>query len=199
MKVVGITGSIGTGKSTVARLFRRMGYDVIDLDECAKALLGDADVRREIMNSLGVSLDGPCGTKRLAQVVFSDKEKLAMLEGILHPRVIALLDRKIEELRERGKELLFVDGPLIFEKGLNKRLDFVIVVSAEEGLVEDRLRRRGMDEEDVRRRRSLQIALREKEEMADFVIYNNGTISELEGEAMKCLEEIRRNLHGTPE
>jgi len=198
MRVVGITGSIGTGKTTLAGVFRRMGYEVIDLDECAKRLLEGRAIGREIAQALGQPEDH-LDRKRLADVVFSDEEKLAALEAILHPRVIAALEGRLEQLKGYSKDIVFVDGPLIFEKGLHKRLDLVLVVSAEDRLVEERLRARGMDEEDVRRRRRAQMPLKEKEKLADFVIYNNGTVSDLEAQAVKCLQEIRRKLDGTPE
>jgi len=129
MILIGITGIIGSGKTTVSSMLKKEGFEVIDLDGIAKEVLSLEDVKK--------------------------------------------------------------DGPLLFETGLYRKLDKTVVVSTDAEMLGGRLKNRGMDEEDVKRRMTFQISLKEKEKMADWVVYNNGTVEDLKKETETLLEKIK--------
>ncbi|HOL04903.1 MAG TPA: dephospho-CoA kinase [Syntrophorhabdaceae bacterium] len=193
MILIGITGIIGSGKTTVSRLLKGKGFNIVDLDRLAKEALDIEEVKEEIKKAFGegIFIDGRISPERLKDIVFVDRERLKQLEDIVHPRVIQGIYRQAEALKSKGERSLIVDGPLIFEKGLNKNLDRIIVVSADQGLIRERLKIRGMDEEDIDRRTSCQIPLKEKEKQADYVLYNNGTEKDLKAQIDILIKRIR--------
>lgn len=193
MILIGVTGIIGSGKTTASRLLKDKGFNIVDLDMLAKEALDTEEVKKEIKRVFGEDfiVEGKVSPDRLKETVFVDRERLRQLEEIVHPSVIDGIYKKAEELKSKGVKSLIVDGPLIFEKGLNKNLDKIIVVSAEQRIIRERLKTRGMDEEDIERRTSCQIPLKEKEEQADYVLYNNGTEKDLEVQIDILIKRIR--------
>ncbi|MBP8626246.1 MAG: dephospho-CoA kinase [Syntrophorhabdaceae bacterium] len=193
MILIGITGIIGSGKSTVSSLLKERGFNVIDLDRVAKESLNIEKAKEGIKRCFGEGalINGRVNPERLREVVFTDKNRLKELEDIIHPLVIEELYRQADILRAKGEKSLIVDGPLIFETGLNRNLDKIIVVSAEPNKIRERLKARGMDEADIERRISCQIPLKEKEKQADYVLYNNGTEEELREKISILIERIR--------
>jgi dephospho-CoA kinase len=192
MILIGITGVVGSGKTTVSGMLRKKGIEVIDLDKTAKEVAEREDVRNDIKKALG----GHCITKdsiaveKIRELVFKDKEKLKKLENIIHPKVGEQMYSKIKKLEEKGVKAIVIDAPLLFEKGLNKELNKTVVVSTDALKTKERLKRRGMDEDDIDKRTAIQIPLKEKEAMADLVIHNNGTVEELEKEVDNLLSRI---------
>jgi dephospho-CoA kinase len=190
---VGITGIIGSGKSTVSALLRNDGFCVIDLDSLAKEALGWADVAREVEQAFGKGFvrGRRVDVDRMREIAFKEKGALSRLEEIVHPRILAELDRRVGEERRAGTRAVIIDAPLLFEKGLNRLLDRVVVVSADMGRIKDRLKLRGMAEEDAEMRLSHQTPLEEKERMADYVIRNDGTMEDLKREAAILIDRIK--------
>ncbi|MCX5805322.1 MAG: dephospho-CoA kinase [Proteobacteria bacterium] len=192
MILIGITGVVGSGKTTVSGMLRKKGIEVIDLDKTAKEVAEREDVRNDIKEALG----GHCITKdniaveKIRELVFKDKEKLKKLENIIHPKVGEQMYSKIKKLEKKGVKAIVIDAPLLFEKGLNKELNKIVVVSTDAVKTKERLKRRGMDEDDIDKRTAIQIPLKEKEAMADLVIHNNGTVEELEKEVDNLLSRI---------
>jgi dephospho-CoA kinase len=129
--------------------------------------------------------------EKLRSVVFSNEESLRKLEAILHPMILEKLFRKSEELEKLGEAVVIVDAPLLFEKGLQEQVDRVVVVSASMETIKERLRKRGMVEEDVERRILFQIPLAEKEKLADYVVHNDGTPEELKTEIHTLVERVK--------
>lgn len=193
MILVGITGVIGSGKTTVSNQLRNQGFHIIDLDRLAREALESEDATEEIKNTFGEDciIDGKPSPDKLKELVFGDRERLSALEKIIHPMVIKELNRRADQLKFRGEKTVIVDGPLIFEKGLNKSLDKIVVVSADMQTIKQRLRERGMEQEDIERRIACQIPLSEKERQADYVIYNNKTEKDLEKEIAFLIKRIR--------
>ncbi len=192
MIVVGITGIIGSGKSTVSKLLSEYGYSVIDLDLIAQSLLDQEDVREEIKREFGESVirDGKVDRKALADVVFKDEFARKRLEEMVHPRVVKSMLEMIELERRSKRRAVFVDGPLIFEAGIEKMFDKIVVVYAEEGQIVKRMENRGFKKEDVLRRLKSQIPLDAKAEKADYVIYNTGDLKHLRGEVERLIRKI---------
>lgn len=192
MITIGITGIIGSGKTTASAALKGRGIPVIDLDFLAKKALTLKEVHEDIARELGncFVVDGEIVVEKLRDIVFTDKEKLRKLEDIIHPRVRAQLWRTIRELENSGRKAVIVDGPLLFETGLYKELDRTVVVTADMDVIRRRLKIRGMAADDVEKRISHQIPLKEKEKVADHVLYNNGTKKDLDREIENLMERI---------
>ena len=194
MITIGITGIIGSGKSTVSAMLGQAGITVIDLDNLAKEVSAGPAAREGIRRTFGEGYlreDGTIDADRMKELVFRDKGRLRQLEAIMHPLIRAEMERRAIEEWERGARAVIIDGPLIFEKGMYKELDKVVVVSADAARIKERLIRRGMTAEDVERRMANQMPLAEKEKMADYVIYNNGTEDDLREKLKILLEKIK--------
>jgi dephospho-CoA kinase len=193
MIVIGVTGIIGSGKTTASNILKKKGITVIDLDALAKKTITLKEVQEDIVNRLGKEYikDGTPIVDKLKEAVFMNKEKLRTLESIIHPRVRECLWKKIAEKREAGAGFVIVDGPLLYETELHKSLDKIVVVSTEKEKIRQRLRMRGLSDDDMDMRMSNQIPLKEKEKRADLVIFNNGTKGDLEQEVEGLLRRIK--------
>ncbi|MBP7527429.1 MAG: dephospho-CoA kinase [Syntrophorhabdaceae bacterium] len=192
MITIGITGIMGSGKTTASAALKNKGIPVVDLDFLAKKALTLTEVHEDIERELGNGLvaEGEIVVERLRDLVFADKEKLQKLEAIIHPRVLAQLWQKIKELGDAGEKAVVVDGPLLFETDLHKKLDKTVVVTADMGVIRERLKTRGMAPDDIEKRISHQIPLWEKEKVADYVLFNDGTREDLDREIEKLMERI---------
>jgi dephospho-CoA kinase len=193
MIVIGITGIIGSGKTTASSILKKKGITVIDLDALAKKAIALKEVQEDITSHLGKEYikDGAPVVDKLKETVFMNKEKLRTLENIIHPRVREDLWKEIAEKREAGTGFVIVDGPLLYETDLHKSLDKIVVVSTETEKIRKRLRTRGLSDNDMDMRMSNQIPLKEKEKRADFVIFNNGTKKDLEQGVEGLLRSIK--------
>jgi dephospho-CoA kinase len=172
--ILGLTGSIGMGKSTAAATLRRLGVPLFDADACVHRLLGPRGAAVEPVAAVfpGV-LDAAGGIdrQRLGQLVFRDPAALRHLEGIIHPKVRQAERRFVARERARRSPLVVLDIPLLFESGGFERCDFVLVVSAPARLQRERVMRRpGMSESRFADILRAQIPDREKRRRADFVV-----------------------------
>ena len=193
MILIGITGIIGSGKTTVSNILRKKGIEVIDVDAIGKKVTEQEDVKNDIKRIFNSDyvINNRVEVKKIKELVFKDKEKLEELEKIIHPKVREQIYKKIKNFEKKGLRFVIIDAPLLYETGLYKRVNKVVVVSSNEEITTERLKKRGMSEEDIKRRTAIQISLAKKEKMADFVIYNNNTIEELKKEVDKLLERIK--------
>ncbi|MCX8022522.1 MAG: dephospho-CoA kinase [Syntrophorhabdaceae bacterium] len=194
MIIIGITGIIGSGKTTVSNMLAREGYKIIDLDRVAKECLKKKETKEKIGRVFGkeVIKEGSVDTERLKDIVFKDKENIKRLEEIVHPEIKEETKRRIEHYRKLGERAVIIDGPLLVEKGMYKEMDKLVVVSTKKEALYNRLKKRGMDERDIERRMGLQIPLEEKEKIADYIVKNDGDKEELMGEVKKLVECIKR-------
>ena len=173
MVILGLTGSIGMGKSTAADMLRRLGVPVCDSDRVVHDLLarGGAAVAPVEAAFQGVVRDGAVDHKLLADRVFNDPEALRRLEAVLHPMVHETQTRFLKHAAGRGEKLVALDVPLLFETGTDRRCDAVIVVSAPMFLQAARvLGRRGMTPKRFKGVLSRQMPDAEKRRRADFVV-----------------------------
>ncbi len=186
MKWVGLTGGLGTGKSTVSQMLIGRGIPVIDADRIAREVVepnGPAFpgliqfFGRGILNSSG-SLDRAL----VAQVVFSDPQKLLKLEALIHPYVQEEVSRQREWLRDQHHQWAVYDVPLLFEKKLKSQFDFVVVVSVTDSAIQRaRLKlRNNWNDEEILKRLASQLPLTEKVAQADYVIRNDADLPALE-------------------
>ena len=193
MILIGVTGTVGSGKTTVSAMLRKEGEEVIDLDKIAKEIVRQERIISDIRNAFGGSyvIDGEIDTERVGRLVFHNKEAREKLESILHPLIDAEMHSRVKRLEAQGRKTVIIDGPLIFEKGLDKELDKTVVVSGKTATIKARLKKRGMDEEDAGRRMAAQMPLEEKEVRADYVVRNDGTMEDLENEVGNLLKQIK--------
>ncbi|HME42817.1 MAG TPA: dephospho-CoA kinase [Syntrophorhabdales bacterium] len=192
MMFLGLTGVLGSGKSTVARLLKERGLDVIDLDSLAKESLTWKETQDDIRATFGDEyvVGGAVDTARLRETAFNQSNALRKLEMIVHPRVREEMEKRIEALTKQGARAVVFDHPLLFETGFDKKVDKVVVVTADMKTIRRRLRERGMQADDVERRLDFQIPLEQKAARADYVIDNNGTAEELQREVDLFLEKL---------
>ena len=188
MIIVGLTGILGSGKSTVAAALRKRGLAVIGFDSLAKESLLWRQTQDDIRKAFGDEyvVDGRVDVERLRQTVFTKNPNVRKLEAIIHPRVHEEVERRLIALEEQGAKAVIIEHPLLFEVGFHRPVDKIVVVSAEDDLIRERLEKRGMKADDVERRLSFQIPLKEKEGKADYVINNNGAEDRL-GEQIDSL------------
>ena len=177
---IGVTGGIGSGKSAVCSFFAHLGLPVISADDIAKNLsVADSAIRKKLIALIGPSAYQSDGS--LNRSFFANSSLRQKVESIVHPRVEKEIERQIKELEHRGKPIVIVEAALIYEAGLNKKFDAVIVVEADESERISRVRKRDtVSEEAVRSRMKSQLDGKKKLENADYIIYNNGTSKELE-------------------
>lgn len=195
MKWIGITGSMGSGKSTVSDLIEGMGYPVVRADDISRRMTSRGSVGlQKIVDHFGNNLlnsNGELDRKALADQVFGKADKLKELESILHPLIQQEVLRWRKSQDEAGAKFAFYDIPLLFENNLQKNFDVVIcVVAPEEAIVERVIRRSGLSEDEIHKRLSHQVPVNEKIQKSDFVIDNSGTLNELRVKVQKLLTTL---------
>lgn len=184
MLLVGLTGGIGSGKSTVARLLERRGAIVIDADHLAREAVarGTAGFDR-VVDTFGPGVlrpDGDLDRVRLAAIIFADPERRAALEAIVHPEVARRFGERVKELRDSGRVVVYV-SPLLVELGLAPAFDVVVIVTASPHLRVSRVASdRDLSPEDVRARMAAQATDEQRMEVADVLVDNDGSLAELE-------------------
>ncbi|HSN89714.1 MAG TPA: dephospho-CoA kinase [Anaeromyxobacteraceae bacterium] len=199
MRLVGLTGGIATGKSTFAALLRARGVPVVDADALARAAVAPGTpVLAEIARTFGpevIAADGTLDRRRTAALVFADPETRRRLEAITHPAVRRLLQEEAARLAAEGHPLAFYDVPLLFEVGLERELDSVVVVHSPRSLQRERLARRdGLGPAEAEARLAAQMDVEEKAARADFVVENAGPPEALGEKADRLLADLRRGL-----
>jgi dephospho-CoA kinase len=185
MYVLGVTGGIGSGKSTAARLFGECGAGVIDLDELAKRLIAPgAPLAGEVAAAFGEAVltsGGAIDTKALAKAAFATPEAAKRLDAIVHPGVFAAIVGALDTLAEapEAPAVVVLDIPLLVEAPMFfDVIDGVLVVSAHEDARLARLVARGMTEEEAHARMALQVSDAERRDIADFTVENDASLDE---------------------
>jgi dephospho-CoA kinase len=194
MLLVGLTGGIGTGKSTMARMLEKRGAVVFDADVLARqAVAPGTPGFDQVVERFGPNVLAPGGgldREALASIVFSDPAARRDLEGIVHPEVRRMFAEGCEEYRDSDRVVVF-SAPLLVETGMHTAFDRLIVVSAPVATQIERLMRdRGMAERDVQARIAAQLPLEAKAEVADILVDNEGTLEDLE----RRVERVWRDL-----
>ena len=197
MIIVGLTGGVGTGKSTVTGFFRELGAYIIDWDELARdAARPNLRAWKEIVEYFGkgcLNEDMTINRQKLAQTVFSDKEKVAKLNQIVHPEVFKEDARITDEIRNLDSDAIIIkDIPLLFEVAPPTFMKRIIIVAASEQTQLRRLKERGMSREDAMNRIKSQLPLEEKIKSADFVIYNDGSLKETKKQVKEVYSLLRK-------
>lgn len=184
IRVIGLTGGVATGKSSVALFFTKLGIPVIDADQLARdAVLPGSPELEQIISLFGrvvLAHDGMLDRKRLGALIFSDPEKRRQLEGILHPKIRKLAEERIAQAAEAGHQRLIYMAPLLIEAGATNRVDTVWVVTVRPEIQLERLMRRdGISLKLAQQIIDSQMPLSEKERHGSVVIDNSGTEEEM--------------------
>ena len=180
MKVLGLTGGIGMGKSTSAGLFRARGVPVVDTDDLARQVVEPGQpALAEVVAVFGPQITGADGRLRrdeLARRVFADSAALQRLEKILHPRIRELWRAQAEAWRSQGRPLAVVVIPLLFETKAEAELDMTICVACSAATQQERLRTRGWSPEQIEQRLQAQLPTQQKITRADYLIWTEGSL-----------------------
>ncbi len=195
MKIIGLTGDAGSGKSTVARILAELGAEVMDADQVTRALTApETPLLSAIVAAFGEDVLNPDGTldrPRLAARVFVEPEELARLNRLTHPPVLEVLQKAIAEARRRGPGVLVLEVPLLLETGLDALVDEVWVVTADRPVKLTRLTSRGLNPQLAQRILSAQMPQEEKVRRADRIIDNNGSLTRTRDQVIKYWTEIQ--------
>ena len=194
MKIIGLTGGIGSGKTSVAAKLRALGARVFDADEAAKkAVLPGTEGFLKVVETFGpqiVDADGKLNRMALAEIVFNDKESLKRLEEIIHSYVWQETDKFLNACREAGERAVILDIPLLIECGWHQKVDEVwLVVLPVEKQIMRTMKRSGMTAEAVQARIAAQMPLDEKKKYATLVIDNSGAWEETEKQVITAWEK----------
>ena len=197
--IVGLTGGIGTGKSTVSRKLRERGYPVIDLDVISREVIEYPEVIDELVRNFGneilenqnnISGKKSISRNKLRQTVFKEEKKVSVLNSIMHPPIVEEMRRQIEELRKSYKTV-FVEVQLLFEAKLEKEFDIIVLVYADKKTQLERvLKRDGRSEGEVQQIINAQMDMTEKRRMSNYIIENNGNSEMLDLEIEKFIKKL---------
>jgi dephospho-CoA kinase len=193
--ILGVTGGIASGKSTVTEIFRSLGAAVVSADELAReAVRPGSETLRRLVERFGRQIllpDGTLDRKTLAARILADPRQREDLNRITHPAVAALSVERLAQLVARGERLIVYEAPLLFEAGAERRVDAVVVVRIDPLLQLQRLRERdGIGEKEARDRIAAQMSQEEKVGRADYVIDNSGSPEETEAQVRNLFRRL---------
>lgn len=196
MKVIGLTGGIGSGKSTVSGFLAQLGAVIIDVDRVGhEALSTDSQVRRELLATFGrqvISPSGEVNRKKLAEIVFSNPESLSQLNQIMHPRMYDMVKAQLEEYRKQGVGVVLLEAPLLIEANWTSLVDEVWVTVASQFTVLRRLKEKfGLSEPEALARIGCQLPSEERVKHADVIIDTDCDLDELKTK----VKELWQGLH----
>lgn len=198
--VIGLTGGIGTGKSTVSQILKDRGFSVIDLDVISHEVIEFSSVVEKIVQNFGREVldeneDGNCTISRekLGKIIFADKEKRLALNSIMHPEILKVMHKKILECKSEKNKIIFVEVQLLFEVQWEKEFDYILLVAAKRDMQVRRvLERDKRSEEEAWNIINSQMSLDEKREKSDFVIENDGNMDDLNKKVDKFLKSLEQ-------
>ena len=199
MIIIGLTGNIASGKSAVSKFLKKLGADIVDLDQLAKKIQSQnvndiIDKMEEVFGKEIVS-NGKVNRKKLGSIVFSDKEKLNKLNEIMVPIMTEVVKKIIEEKRALGVEILVVDAAILFEANWDKIVDTVWVVYIPKKLQLERLmKRENIGKGEALRRIESQMPISEKIKRTDVVIDNSGDFPQMESQILELWKKIQNSI-----
>lgn len=199
MKWIGITGGIGTGKSTVCQILKQLGYSVVDADEVARMVVEPGSPGlKQVIEHFGVGVLGEnqlLDRRKLGKLVFGKPEQLNLLESILHPLIRLEVFRRKQELERQGLPFAFYDVPLLFEKNMENQFDLIVVVATDPAQQVRRIQDRDkLSEDEIKQRLGSQIPIEKKKMAADFVIENMGSQEDLKKSIQDLIEKIQSKI-----
>lgn len=196
MKLVGLTGGIASGKSTVAKILQSLGAAIVNADDLAREVVEPGhEAWKEIVASFGADIlqgDQTLDRQKLRTLIFNQPEARKRLESIIHPRVRALAEERIRQYAAAGYPVVIYEVPLLFEGNLQEWLRPVILVACDVETQTARLQKRDhLTAADAEKHIAAQMSLKDKRRLADYVIENNGSLEDLERQTRQILEELK--------
>ncbi|MDQ0430511.1 dephospho-CoA kinase [Planomicrobium stackebrandtii] len=197
--IIGLTGSIASGKSTVSGMLKNLGYPIVDADLVARLVVEPgSDTLSQIVQAFGpevIQEDGTMDRAKVGSIIFNDPASRKILNDIIHPAIRKEMLRQREEFIAQGFKTIIMDIPLLFESRLQHLVDKILVVSVTEENQFDRLvERNGFTEQEARARIGSQLPMSVKEDGADAVIYNNGTLDETKKQLNRILDTWQASI-----
>ncbi|WP_270646474.1 dephospho-CoA kinase [Paeniclostridium hominis] len=197
MLVVGLTGNIGCGKSSLSEILRQNSIDVIDADIISREIMDNKSLLTEIFNSFGEQIkreDGSLDRKKLGSIVFANDEKLIKLNNITHPAIKKEIKKRIEDIKANNRNIVIVDAALLVEGNFLDLVDKLIVITCDEKTQIDRIvSRDNFTREEAISRIKSQMSQDEKLKFGDYIIDNSGDMSDLKYKANKLIAYIKEN------
>jgi dephospho-CoA kinase len=195
-RVIGLTGGIGSGKSTVSRFLAELGAVIIDADKIGHEVYRpDTDTWRKLVKTFGrgiLAADNTIDRKKLGAIVFSNEEELKRLNAIVHPQITEIIKKQIDDYRRKDAKVIVLDAPVLLEAHANNLTDEVwVVVADDDNVIKRAVARTGLREEQIRDRIRAQMSKTERIKNAQVIIYNDGTPEDLRGKIKKLWEQIK--------
>ena len=195
MKVIGLTGGIGSGKSTVSQFLAELGAVILNADEIGhEAFKPDTEIWRQVVAAFGqqiVTPDGNIDRKKLGDMVFDNAESLSRLNQIMHPRMYDMVKAQLEEYRQKGLRVAVLEAPLLLEAGWTSLVDEVWVTTAPEATVLKRLKERsGMSQAESLTRIRSQLSSAERVRQADVIINTDCDLDELRSRVKELWQRL---------
>ncbi|WP_027702497.1 dephospho-CoA kinase [Metaclostridioides mangenotii] len=197
MLILGLTGNIGCGKSSLSKIFIKNGIDVIDADKVAREIMEDENFSKKIYEEFGYEIrneDKTLNRKKLGSIVFKDEERLEKLNSLTHPMIQEEILSRIEYFKNLNKSITVIDAAILIEHGYTKIVDKLLVVTCN---IDEQIRRvKKRDKctkEEALNRINSQMNQNEKVKIADYIIDNSGTYAELNDKAYKFMVYMKEN------
>ena len=192
-KILGLTGGIACGKSTISAYLKEFGLPVIDADECSRVVVEKGSIGleklTEIFGNKILENDGTLNRKALGQIVFSDSEQLSLLNSVMEPLIREEISRRLNQ--ENNTDLVVLDAPLLIEQHYDKICDFIMTIDVPKKIQLERLiERDNLSEDEAKSRIESQLSSRERNGFADVVIDSSGTVEQTRKQVIKWLETI---------
>ena len=197
MPAIALTGNFGMGKTSVLKIFKRLGAYTINIDDIVHAILDKPSIVKKISRQLGIGVlsknasDLSINKKRTAAIIFSDSEKRKELEQIIHPEVLKEIKRiETAIVRHKPDSVIVFEIPLLFEAGYERYFDRTVTVHATRKTAIERLSGKGFSKDESLKRMNAQIPISRKKKMADFLIDNNDSIEQTEKRVKRVFRKI---------
>ncbi len=197
-RIIGLTGGIGSGKSTISQMLGDLGAKIIDADKVGhEAYLPETETWQALVAAFGrgiVAADGTIDRKKLGESVFAEPGNLEKLNSIVHPRMYDMIRQRIVDLKNMGVKVIVLDAAVLFEAKWDDLVDEIWVVTAgEEAVVQRAMSRTGLTEEQIKNRLRSQMSDEERIKRAKVVVHNDGSVPELRTQIAELWEELRRD------
>ena len=200
MLVLGLTGNIGCGKSSLSNIFMKNSISIIDADIISRQIFEDKFLLKQVFDSFGESIkndDGTLNRKLLGEIVFNDDDKLIKLNSLTHPRIREKVLSKIQDANNKGEKIIVIDAALLVEGNFLELVDKVLVVTCNESIQINRIQNRDKcSKGQALSRIKSQMNQEEKSKYGDYIIENSGTLIELEEKAEKFIKYMKENWCG---
>lgn len=197
MLILGLTGGIGCGKSSLSNIFRKFNITIVDADIISRQIFEDELLLEKVFKHFGRSIkkdDGTLDRKALGKIVFNDEEKLNELNNLTHPIIREKIISDIEEARKKDEKIVILDAAILVESGFLEIVDKLLVVTCKQEVQISRIQKRdNCSKQEALSRINSQMSQEEKSKYGDYIIDNSGTITELENKVYKFIEYMKEN------